>query len=579
MKPFFKYVYLISVFIIALTSPILGEGCPDCKRKAVVGKCENLALPDDFNERAKEWYDCMTTQMGYSPGEEWFATEDNMAAYDAAKESCKALEPDYGRKFSEADGEFIRSVLEAALVTNFRTERFRLISFSQPSAGTDPGSSEPEYIFEATYDCARIPNVDIVDKQESYPSVLTLKMYHNGDKKELIKEWSAESPNHELDPLVDRLIYNDDAPVRIDAPLINLTDRFESMPASCTIQPEKETCSYNTKMTITIKDLRDAFGKKSREFCRIAVAVKEGRILNGATPRGVNEGKIAVFQVGGGNVEVEYEAPDTSLKDSETVTVYHCHDVSKLAAVPLARTAISKKTLSEKEIPFSLPGVTAIIKITYKASRKENRVTENKKRINADWNEEKHAEVMYTFYKEPRESRSFDPSTGKIHVTRYRYMIKDVTILSAGSSGSGSSTSDSDNPKTHVEAQSNYTGTHSELELESAEKRLTLDVDPETGKIHRAVFPQALIHGHITGMTTGVQIIGGNTYDMGSERDEDDTLTVSQNYGDYDADDPYSVTDGDGKTILKGGLDSVKKEKYGQKEYASSWTVIITPEQ
>jgi len=574
MKSFFRSVLFLTLVSLFLVPSIYAGGCPDCVRRAALGKCVNHARPADYDEREKKWFECLTLEMGYKIGENWFVSDDEEDRYEAAKEACKDLNPDCGREFSYEDNETMQQVIQAALTTNFTSERLRFVPSSM-AAGT--GQVVPDYIFEAEYDCVEVPNVDIVTKEEKYPATLNMRLYYNGESKELVKEWTAEHESHEMEYLITWLIKNKNAVMKQDAPLINLIDRFEKMPVSCSFDPEKDTCSYNTRMNIDIKDFRDAYGKKSREFCRVAVYVKDGRILNGTTPSGLQEGKVAVFRVGDGNIRVEYEAPDTSLDDRETIKVFHCHDIAKLPVVPLANTKISKKVIAEGVIPYSLPGVTAILEVNYMHSRNEDRTYGQRNVVKKNWTENKGASVMFVFDDQPRVSRDSDQKTSKMHVTRYRYYIKDAKLLSAGGGGNGSE--DSFISGTHIVAETHTNIQYTDLEIESSADRMVLDVDQETGLIVSAQLPKVILHGQVSGKRTGTKYIGDKSYDIHSDMGQETELTVNQEFGDYDSKEYTKVLDGDGKTILRGGLESTKKEKYGETEQSSKWTVTITPKQ
>jgi len=574
MKSFlrpFLFLALISLFIAPY---IYAVGCPDCVRRAALGRCVNLSRPADYDVKEKKWFECLSLEMGYKIGDNWFVSDDEEDKYEAAKQACKDLKPDYGREFSYEDNETMQQVIQAALSTNFTSGRLRFLPSSM-AAGT--GQAVPDYIFEAEYDCVEVPNVDIATKEESYPASLNMRLYYNGERKELVKKWTTERESHEMEYLITWLIKHENAAMKQDAPLINLVDKFEKMPVSCSIESEKDTCSYNTKMDINITDFKDAYGKRSREFCRIAVYVKEGRILNGTTPKGLQKGKTAVFRVGDGNIRVEYEAPDTSIDCMETIKVFHCHDIAKPSVAPLANTKISKKVIAKDTIPFSLPGVTAILEVDYMRSRNEDRTYGQRNVVKKTWTENKGASVMFVFKDQPRVSRDYDTNTGKMHVTRYRYYIEDAKTLSAGGSGNGSE--DSFISGTHIVAETHTNIQYTDLEIESSADRMVLDVDPETGLIISVQLPKVILHGQVSGTRSGTKYIGDTSYDINSDMGKETKLTVNQEFGDNNSKEYTRVLDGDGKTILRGGLESEKKKKYSETKQSSKWTVTITPKQ
>ena len=79
MKSFFRSVLFLILVSLVIVPSLYAVGCPDCVRRAVVGKCENLALPDDFAEKEQAWFDCISEHMGYGHGTPWFLSEENMA--------------------------------------------------------------------------------------------------------------------------------------------------------------------------------------------------------------------------------------------------------------------------------------------------------------------------------------------------------------------------------------------------------------------------------------------------------------------------------------------------------------------
>ena len=102
-------------------------------------------------------------------------------------------------------------------------------------------------------------------------------------------------------------------------PLDQLIYNYERIPERATVEPEKERIMAGKKMTIHLRDIEDSEGRSPWSWQRILVKAEKGKIING-TPQA--EG-YHVFEVGGGPVDVQYQAPEKCKKDTETITVYN----------------------------------------------------------------------------------------------------------------------------------------------------------------------------------------------------------------------------------------------------------------
>lgn len=101
-------------------------------------------------------------------------------------------------------------------------------------------------------------------------------------------------------------------------PLDKLIYDYERIPETLDIELEKNTTVPGEKMTITLKNIKDASSKPSKAWQRILVKVENGIILNGTeTPL---EG-CKVFEVGSGNIVIEYLAPWECKNGFEKITV------------------------------------------------------------------------------------------------------------------------------------------------------------------------------------------------------------------------------------------------------------------
>ena len=291
-----------------------------CARTWFMGKCENLALPDDWEERSRDYYNCLGEQNSFD------------------HEKCEHLLPDYGRKFSIHSEESMFSNLRTWISSVLHHDRFVMI---QPSYTT---TSTIEYFFEATYDCARDPVIREREDQngnpfedELWPSSLNVRMYFNGDQKELVKEWTVNSTIHLLISLTNRMFKDESSPLRKDIPITDLLDDFEKKPVSCHVKPEKDELGEEQEIDIVLSEFRDASQQPSREFNRIIVYAQEGRILNGARCEAGSD--YRVFRLDEQPITVRYRAPKSGDVNSDKITVYNSCEILPLEKSPLRVTS------------------------------------------------------------------------------------------------------------------------------------------------------------------------------------------------------------------------------------------------
>jgi hypothetical protein len=104
-------------------------------------------------------------------------------------------------------------------------------------------------------------------------------------------------------------------------PLDGVIHRYERMPNSATAEPDEEPIYSKDQVRIDVQDIKDLYGSAPQPWQRILAKVEEGKILNGE-PRG----DYRVFDVDGGSVQIEYEAPDVCEEQTETLTIKNtCH--------------------------------------------------------------------------------------------------------------------------------------------------------------------------------------------------------------------------------------------------------------
>ena len=359
-----KSVSLCVIIMLCIcTLTVSANECPDCERMAVMGKCENKAMPEDYKERDKEYTDCLLEQMDIARDETWFYNaETDEQEWENALENCKHLKPDYGREFCVADDEHMSISLRSWIASILTCDRFHIQnkaivdayreSAEQAGIPVKEDKSRPaEYFFEATYDCALVPNIDTTwNNRELYPSSLNIRMYYDGVQKELVKEWTVNSPVHSWHSLTNRMFKNrglslgsELALMRQEVPITNLLDAFEKKPDQCRVEPEKEEVREGEEIDIILSDFRDALQQPSREFNRILVHAHEGKILNGARCRCAAGPDYRVFRLDEQPITVRYRAPKSGEAESDRITVYNACEILPLEKSPLRATSPHKE--------------------------------------------------------------------------------------------------------------------------------------------------------------------------------------------------------------------------------------------
>ena len=341
-----------------------------CERVAVMGKCENKAMPEDFKERYKEYGDCLSEQMNIARDETWFYNpEIDENEWNNALEECKYLKPDYGREFSMATDEVMFYNLRSWIASILTCDRFHIqdntiVTAYRESAGQagippkEDKSRPTEYFFEATYDCALVPNIDTTwNNKERYPSSLNIRMYYDGEQKELVKEWTVNSPVHYFDSLTNRMFKNrgisighEPSLMRQEVPITNLLDAFEKKPVQCRVKPEKEKVAEGQEIDIVLSNFRDALQQPSREFNRIIVHVNEGKILNGKRCSAGSD--YRVFRLNRQPITVRYRAPKNGEADRDIITVYNACEILPQEKSPL-RATHPHKEIAVRELHLS----------------------------------------------------------------------------------------------------------------------------------------------------------------------------------------------------------------------------------
>ena len=328
-----------------------------------MGKCENLALPENFEELERRYTECLDEYLNVAELGGIFITpdsdEETIEEWESAKEHCSHLLPHYNRQFEPATPEVMVSSLQTWIASVLTCNRFHIVNHAYVQAYRESlqlqgipvkedKSTIPEYYFEGTYDCARDPVIrehenqygEIIEEQ-LYPSSLTIRMYLEGEQKELVTEWTTSGTMHFWSGLTNRMFKNPNAVMRQDVPITDLLEEFERKPVFCSMRPEKSTLNKGEETEIDISDLYDARMNVSREFNRILVHASEGEILNGEKSEISKE--YRVFRLDKLPVVVKYKAPDHGGATSARITVFNSCDILPLAKLPLRKTALKEQ--------------------------------------------------------------------------------------------------------------------------------------------------------------------------------------------------------------------------------------------
>lgn len=100
-------------------------------------------------------------------------------------------------------------------------------------------------------------------------------------------------------------------------PVDDILHKYEGMPQSAALQPAEKVIGSGQKMAIHLNQILDSYGEQAKKWQRVVVHVEKGK-LNNNVPRRED---YYYFEVGDGNIELQYEAPDECEDQTETVTV------------------------------------------------------------------------------------------------------------------------------------------------------------------------------------------------------------------------------------------------------------------
>jgi len=314
-----KRMMVMSLLLLQVGSQLSAQRrCEGCARHGMLIEFLNPHNPD-YEQRLKEWNECMRQQLGNRE----FKEEDSLnPELNDAIEKCKALDP--------PDKWYCYpSIMSAYMGERFTNPCFHFLSPIFYAPGTD---KPPEYIFKGSYE-ANIEGGGLIEYSDGSKKPVTAKMelrlYYNGNSPELIQEWSSENSNNYPRALFNKL--------KTPKSLNPIFEEFEKRPVSIDVEvPTQEELCEKGKGIIVLSGFKDAGGNASREFNRIVVSIYRGKILNGADSDYGPDYKV--FNVGEGEVRVEYQPPEDKDDGYEWLRVYNSCDILPKEKHPLSVT-------------------------------------------------------------------------------------------------------------------------------------------------------------------------------------------------------------------------------------------------
>jgi|GEM_PF-1546242 len=228
-------------------------------------------------------------------------------------------------------------LLDTAAVSDFIDKEIQM-----GIPGKLPNFKIPEYYFTVEYEN---------DLEGQIKSRFSIKLFFYND--ELVHTWTTESENPKLTfrAHINMMFKNRNAVFRKTYPLdVYVLNPFEKRPYSCEIKPLKEDLLLGDETSVTITDIRDIEGNKSREFNRIVVQALNGEIIGGAS---LNvDPDLKAFLVSEGNIKFKYRAPTPSEAEGiseDKIIVYNACEILDPSVLPLEYTTVKDK-IAEKKI-------------------------------------------------------------------------------------------------------------------------------------------------------------------------------------------------------------------------------------
>lgn len=391
---------LVLAFLTAPLAVAAVSGCERCPRRAFLKELKNLHAPS-HEQDMKEWNTCMACHMTYEtfdPGDEQFR---------------KAL-----AECGPGPGE--SPVMYPGSVTSYLTELFRSPCFSMTWPGARVCGLPPEYFFKAEFDANPSGSAD---SGKPFRSRFTIRLFYDGERVEEVDSWTTKSTAESISSQYNRMFKNTNAAMKRSVPLEETLWDFERQPLSCSVTAEKERIMPGETVRIILDDFKDEKGRQAKDFQRIVVSVREGRIQNGEDSQYGFQSRV--FHVGDGRIELEYVAPHAWRDEQgrELVTVYNSCDIGKASVKPLFETARDKK-IGEQELKIRMPeGQQVLLEVTYKQ--------EWTKRVNESYYQEvwKHLEEINAAIMSPITFQGVSKGRNENEI-RAEYLMTDPRLVS-----------------------------------------------------------------------------------------------------------------------------------------------------
>lgn len=144
-------------------------------------------------------------------------------------------------------------------------------------------------------------------------------------------------------------------------PLDKIIYDYERIPEHCEIEFEREEVSPGQETQVTLSNIVDFEGRKSKEFNRIVVQALKGEIIGGTALD--SDPRFKAFPVGNRSITFTYKAPDTEENPNntdDTIFVFNSCDILPENLYPLSRTVFRDK-IAEKKIKMVKADAEAIL--------------------------------------------------------------------------------------------------------------------------------------------------------------------------------------------------------------------------
>ena len=207
--------------------------------------------------------------------------------------------------------------------------------------------------------------------KEKIKSRLQIDLFFNGSSEEHVRTWMTETdnPNASYPLHKNRMFMNPDAVLKKFWPMeLTVLNDFEKRPYSCEIKPEKESVNPGEEIEVVITDIYDIEGLPSREFNRIIIQARDGRILDG-TPLAADFA-LRAFRVEDGTLKFQYKAPTLCDETEDMIFVYNSCDILREDLWPLAISDLKDK-IAEKQIRLLCADWSGTFTFSYRSSSRD----------------------------------------------------------------------------------------------------------------------------------------------------------------------------------------------------------------